>query len=66
MKLAKFLAVFLVWGAAQAGAATCGNDASGFESWKAQFAPIAKAGGIGSSGLSALAGARYSTGTIYA
>lgn len=66
MRLGKFLAVFLVWGAGTAGAATCGNDASGFEAWKAQFAPIARAAGIGGSGLSALAGTRYSTGTIYA
>lgn len=71
MRFAKFLAVFVVWGAGTAGAATtgaatCGNDASGFEAWKVQFAPIAKAGGIGERGLSALAGARYSTGTIYA
>jgi membrane-bound lytic murein transglycosylase B len=66
MRFAKFLAVFLVWGATAAGAATCGNDASGFEAWKAQFAPIAKAGGIGPRGLSALAGTKYSTGTIYA
>ena len=66
MRFVKFLAVFLVWGAASAAAATCGNDASGFESWKAQFAPIAKAGGIGPRGLSALAGAHYATGTIYA
>ncbi len=66
MRFAKFLAVFLVWGAGTAAAATCGNDASGFEAWKAQFAPIAKSAGIGGSGLSALAGTRYSTGTIYA
>ncbi len=50
---------------AQAGA-TCGNDASGFEAWKAGFGPQAKAGGIGGRGLSALAGTHYATGTIYA
>jgi membrane-bound lytic murein transglycosylase B len=50
---------------AQAGG-TCGNDASGFEAWKASFGPQAKAGGIGSRGLAALAGTHYATGTIYA
>jgi membrane-bound lytic murein transglycosylase B len=51
----------------QAGqAAQCGSDASGFEDWKAEFAPEAKAGGIKAKGLAALAGTRYATATIYA
>ena len=47
-------------------AAQCGNTAAGFEAWKSAFASQAKAGGIGSRGLSALASTSYSTGTIYA
>lgn len=42
----------------------CGNDASGFEAWKAQFAQFAAANGVGQRGLDALAQARYSTETI--
>ncbi len=66
MRLIKFLSVLLVLGCGAAQAATCGNDASGFEAWKAQFAPVAKAGGVSERGLSALAGTKYSTGTIFA
>lgn len=47
-------------------AATCGSDASGFESWKTEFAPEAKSQGIGSAGLAALAGTNYASKTIYA
>ena len=46
--------------------ATCGNNASGFESWKAAFAKDAKAAGVGQRGLQALASAQYSTSTIRA
>lgn len=52
--------------AAAAQAARCGNDAGGFEAWKSAFAPEAKAAGIGSVGLSALASTHYATKTIYA
>lgn len=47
-------------------AAPCGNDAAGFESWKAAFAPEAARAGVGQRGLNALASARYSTATISA
>ena len=47
-----------------AAAASCGNDASGFERWNAQFAPEAAAAGVGQRGLAALQGARYSQKTI--
>ncbi|MHA6344193.1 lytic murein transglycosylase [Roseivivax sp. CAU 1761] len=47
-------------------AAPCGNDASGFNAWKAQFANEAQAAGVGQRGLQALAGAQYSTATINA
>lgn len=46
--------------------ATCGNDASGFERWKGEFAREAAAAGVGQRGLNALAGAQYATRTIRA
>ncbi len=46
--------------------ATCGNTASGFETWKASFAAEAKSAGVGQRGLQALASASYSTATIRA
>lgn len=52
--------------AASAQALTCGNDASGFEAWKTEFAEVARANGIGASGLAALANAQYATRTINA
>ena len=37
----------IVLGASQAQAGgTCGNDASGFEAWKASFGPQAKVSGV--------------------
>ena len=52
----------LLTGLAQA--AECGDTGAGFEQWKVDFAGEAKAAGVKSKGLSALAGARYATGTI--
>ncbi len=52
--------------AAPAIAAQCGDDASGFDRWKAQFAQEAAAVGIGRGGLDALANATYATRTIAA
>lgn len=49
-----------------AAAAPCGNDASGFETWKAAYMREAAASGIGQPGLNALAAARYQTDTIWA
>ncbi len=46
--------------------ATCGNDGSGFATWKAQFAQEAAAAGVGQRGLDALAGTQYATRTIAA
>ncbi|EAR50698.1 hypothetical protein OG2516_06362, partial [Oceanicola granulosus HTCC2516] len=63
-KIALALAVLAAPAAAQA--ATCGNDASGFERWKQEFAQEAAAQGIGQAGLNALANARYSQSTINA
>ncbi|KQZ14969.1 MULTISPECIES: lytic transglycosylase domain-containing protein [unclassified Mesorhizobium] len=59
---AALAALGLLTGAAQA--ASCGKTAAGFEEWKADFANEAKAAGVKSAGLSALAGATYATGTI--
>jgi lytic murein transglycosylase len=51
---------------APAYAAQCGNNAGGFNAWKAAFASEAKAAGVKQRGLDALAGATYATGTISA
>lgn len=58
------LAAWAIAGAAAA--APCGNDASGFETWKAAFAPEAAQAGIGERGLAALAGTSYAQRTINA
>jgi len=47
-------------------AASCGTSAAGFEQWKVEFAEGAKAAGVKKQGLAALAGAKYSAGTIQA
>ena len=54
----------LLTGVAQA--AQCGDSAAGFEQWKADFANEARAAGVKSKGLAALAGARYASATIRA
>ena len=56
----------LLGGPAGAMAATCGNDASGFERWKQEFAQEAAAAGVGQAGLQALANTTYATRTISA
>ena len=52
--------------AGAAHAASCGKSAAGFEQWKDAFAQQARAEGVRSGGLSALAGASYATATIRA
>jgi len=52
--------------ASTANAATCGNDANGFNTWKQQFAAEAAAAGVGQRGLDALAATSYATRTINA
>lgn len=47
-------------------AQSCGDDASGFEAWKSEFAQTAQANGVGQAGLQALAGASYASRTIEA
>ena len=69
MKFVKKLAVagtFVGLMAAPAIAAQCGNTASGFNAWKAAFAPEAQRAGVGQRGLTALANAQYATATIRA
>lgn len=55
----------LIWAGAALGA-PCGNDATGFEAWKAEFAKEARKAGVRAKGLRALAGAQYATRTIAA
>jgi lytic murein transglycosylase len=47
-------------------AATCGNDASGFNAWKKEFGQEAAALGVKKKGLEALANTSYATATIKA
>jgi membrane-bound lytic murein transglycosylase B len=47
-------------------AASCGKNGAGFDAWKQEFAAEAKANGVGSRGLAALAGSNYATRTISA
>ncbi len=56
---------FAVIGSA-AVAASCGNTASGFNAWKADFAKTARKAGVKRKGLDALASAKYATSTIAA
>src|SRR5205823_207817 len=56
----------LIGFAGQAAAAQCGNSAAGFESWKQQFAPEARAQGVGAAGIAALMQTSYATATINA
>jgi membrane-bound lytic murein transglycosylase B len=51
---------------AAAQALTCGDDASGFEAWKQEFAQLASANGVGQRGLDALAATSYASRTISA
>ncbi len=61
--LSTFLAIGL---AAPSFAASCGNNSSGFEAWKQEFAKEAARAGVSKRGLSALAQTSYSQGTINA
>ncbi|ESW65579.1 lytic transglycosylase domain-containing protein [Mesorhizobium sp. C280B] len=61
--VATVVAVLALATGAQA-AASCGKNGAGFEAWKPEFAAEAKADGVGSKGLAALARATYATKTI--
>ncbi len=52
--------------AGSAAAASCGNDAGGFERWKQEFGAEAAAQGVGAAGLQALAATSYAQRTINA
>jgi membrane-bound lytic murein transglycosylase B len=64
--LAAIAAYCFVFSVNSAHAAQCGSTSAGFEVWKSAFASEAKAAGIKSRGLSALAGTSYAKATIYA
>ena len=59
-------AIVVALSAGSAEAARCGNDASGFKNWKAEFRAEAAQRGIGKRGLAALDGTSYATKTITA
>ena len=65
-RLIALASALLISATAPALAARCGNNASGFESWKRSFAQEAKTNGIGQRGINALMGTRYAYGTIKA
>src|SRR5215831_4882177 len=52
--------------ASKASAAQCGSTATGFETWKQQFANEARARGVGASTVAALMATSYATATIAA
>lgn len=54
----------LILAAPAALAQTCGNDGGGYAAWRAAFAPVAAANGVGERGLAALAGSSYDERTI--
>jgi lytic murein transglycosylase len=56
----------LVLSASACMAATCGNSAGGFATWKKQFAAEAAGSGVKAKGLSALASTSYANATIRA
>jgi len=69
MSIKTFAAAFsaaCIFSAGAAVAAQCGNDAGGFNAWKAAFAKEARKAGVGQRGLDALAGATYASRTISA
>ena len=66
MRLTVLCLSFVVAAAGPAMAASCGNNGSGFEKWKASYAAEAQAQGVGRKGLAALEDTKYSTATIKA
>ncbi len=64
MRHSAFAAVLALCLPSAALAQSCGDDASGFEPWKQQFAQVAAANGVGQRGLDALAATSYSQRTI--
>lgn len=66
VKVLTVAAAMLGLAAGAAEAAKCGNNAGGFEAWKADFTQEAAANGIGQKALGALAGTSYASKTISA
>ena len=66
MKYIAIAALSVAVFAGPAMSASCGNNASGFEAWKQEFAAEARAAGIKDRGLAALAQTQYATKTIAA
>jgi membrane-bound lytic murein transglycosylase B len=56
----------LLWMAAEASAAQCGNTSAGFEAWKRQFVDEARGKGVSAATVQALMATNYSTATIAA
>lgn len=65
IRFAAFLTAFTL-ASAPTFAATCGNTAANFEKWKQDFTVQAKANGVKSKALAALANTKYATATIKA
>lgn len=64
MRCLSLTSLALILAASHSFAATCGNDGSGFDQWKADFAAIAQTNEVGAAGLAALAAASYDQRTI--
>src|ERR1700758_5403670 len=56
----------LAFSVARADAVQCGNGPGGYEAWKQQFAPEARANGIGANAINALMQTSYASATINA
>lgn len=65
-KISFIAAAMMALGIGAANAAQCGNNASGFESWKAQFAQEAAGAGVKGKALAAFEKTSYATKTINA
>jgi lytic murein transglycosylase len=65
-KISFLAAALMTLAAGAASAAECGNNAGGFEAWKAQFRQEAAGAGIKSKALAAFDGTSYATKTINA
>src|ERR1700742_126823 len=66
LSTATLLAFALACLSVEARAAQCGNGPGGFEAWKQEFAPEAKAKGVSATGISALMQTNYASATIAA
>ncbi len=65
-RFAAALTVSMLWLSTPALAASCSDTGGKYEAWKSEFAPEARAAGVGERGLAALMGSSYSKATISA